>query len=64
MANLFDEVQHYVADKLNDQLSAQCTFLAENRKDIDFEIKSHLGKQGIVGLVMTPKATFAGKYED
>lgn len=39
-------------------------FIAENRKDVDYEIKSHLGKQGIVGLVMTPKAVFAGKYED
>lgn len=65
MANLLEEVQQYVADKLNadPQLSA-CPFLVENRKDIDFEIKNALGKQGIVGLVMTPKATYAGAYMD
>lgn len=38
--------------------------MIENRKDIDFEIKNALGKQGIVGLVMTPKATFAGAFQD
>ena len=65
MSNILDEVQRYVADKLNadPQLSA-CPFLIENRKDIDYEIKNALGRQGIVGLVMTPKATFAGAYMD
>ena len=65
MSNILDEVQRYVADKLNadPQLSA-CPFLVENRKDIDYEIKNALGRQGIVGLVMTPKATFAGAYMD
>ena len=63
MSNILDEVQHYVADKLNadPQLSA-CHFIAENRRDVEFEIKQALGKQGVVGLVMTPKATFAGAY--
>lgn len=63
--NILEEVQCYVADKLNadPQLSA-CPFLVENRKDIDFEIKQALGKQGVVGLVMTPKATYAGAYMD
>lgn len=65
MANILEEVQQFVADKLNadPQLSA-CPFLVENKKDIDFEIKNALGKQGIVGLVMTPKATFAGAFQD
>lgn len=65
MANILEEVQQYVAGKLSSdtELSA-CPFLAENRKDIDFEIKNALGKQGIVGLVLTPKATFAGAYMD
>ena len=65
MSNILDEVQRYVVDKLNadPQLSA-CPFLVENRKDIDYEIKNALGRQGIVGLVMTPKATFAGAYMD
>ena len=65
MSNILEEVQRYVADKLNadTQLSA-CPFLVENIKDIDYEIKNALGRQGIVGLVMTPKATFAGAYMD
>lgn len=65
MSNILEEVQQYVAGKLSSdaELSA-CPFLAENRKDIDFEIKNALGKQGIVGLVLTPKATFAGAYMD
>lgn len=65
MANILYEVQQYVVDKLNANpaLSA-CPFLAENKKNIDFEIKNALGKQGIVGLVLTPKATFAGAYMD
>ena len=66
MANILEEVQQYVADKLNadSQLSGLCTFVAENKKNIDYEIKQALGKQGVVGLVMTPKATFAGSFED
>lgn len=66
MDNIFYDVQELVANQLNQdpQLSANCTFLAENRKDIDFEIKNALGRQGIVGLVLTPKATYAGKYEN
>ncbi len=37
MANLLEDVQQLVADKLNadPQLSA-CQFLVENRRDIDF----------------------------
>lgn len=66
MGNILQEVQSYVVGKLSadSQLSGNCTFLAENRKDIEFEIKNTLGRQGIVGVVMTPKATYAGKYED
>ena len=66
MANILNEVQDYVVSRLSSDyvLSAACPFLAENMKDIEYEIKSKLGKQGIIGLVMTPKATYAGKYED
>ena len=39
------------------------TFLPENKRDIDFEIKNNLGKQGIVGIVMVPKVTYLGNYE-
>ena len=64
--NILEEVQIYVADRLNadSQLSGLCPFIFENKRDIDYEIKSALGKQGIIGLVMTPKATFAGAFED
>lgn len=65
MANILEDVQNYVVGKLSgDYILSACPFLAENRKDIDYEIKNRLGKQGIVGLVMTPKATYAGKFED
>ena len=66
MGNILEEVQIEVQDRLNadGQLSGLCQFVAENKRDIDYEIKSALGKQGIVGLVMTPRATFAGAYED
>lgn len=63
--NILEDLQNYVADRLNadPQLSA-CPFLVENRRDVDFQIKQALGKQGIVGLVMTPRATYAGAYMD
>lgn len=66
MGNILQDVQDYVVGKLSAdyQLSGNCTFLAENRKDIEYEIKNKLGRQGICALVMTPKATYAGKYED
>lgn len=66
MSNILEDAQAYVADKLNgdSQLSGLCTFLVENKKDIDYEIKNALGREGIVAVVMTPKATYAGKYED
>ena len=65
MSNILEEVQQYVADKLNaDEQLSSCTFIAENRRDVEFQIKQALGKQGIIGLVMTPKATFAGAYMD
>ena len=61
--NILEEVQQYVADKLNaDPYLSAVPFLVENRKSIDYEIKSALGKQGIVGTVLTPKANFAGAF--
>lgn len=46
MNNILAEVQDFVAKKLNmdSELSACVTFLAENRKDVEFEIKNSLGK--------------------
>ena len=65
MGNILEDVQCQVAARLSawPGLSA-CPFLVENRKDIDFELKNKLARQGLVGVVMTPKATYAGKYED
>ena len=40
--------------------AANVTFVAENAKDIDYEVGNALGKQGIVGVVMTPKADYIG----
>lgn len=35
--NILEQVQQIVADKLNENASlSACTFLVENRKDIDF----------------------------
>lgn len=59
---MLSEVQDFISDKLNEQLSSYCTFLSENRKDIDFAIKQHLGKQGVVGIVLTPNAEYIGNY--
>lgn len=45
MANILEDVQNYVVGKLSgDYILSACTFLAENRKDIDYEIKNRLGK--------------------
>lgn len=60
---ILHQVQQVIADQLNgdDMLSAASVlFIPENAKDIDFEVTNALGKQGIVGLVMTPKATYQG----
>ena len=66
MANILNEVQNFVVGKLSSdsELSGNCAFIAENKKDIEYEIKNALGRQGICGIVMTPKALYAGKFED
>lgn len=61
--SIFHQVQQAIADQLNadETLSAaNVRFVPENTKDIDFEIQNALGKQGIVGLVMTPTANYIG----
>ena len=62
--NILDELQHYVADRLATNLSVYCPVIPENRRDIDYEIKSAMGKQGMCCIVMIPKATYAGSFED
>lgn len=40
--------------------AASVVFIPENAKDIDYEVGNALGKQGIVGVVMTPRADYIG----
>lgn len=61
--SIFHQVQQLIADQLNsDEMlsAANVTFVAENSKAIDYEVQNALGKQGIVGVVMTPKADYIG----
>ena len=61
--SIFNQVQNIICDQLNadDTLSsANILFIAENAKDIDYEVTNALGKQGIVGVVMTPRADYIG----
>lgn len=61
--SIFNQVQNIICDQLNadDTLSsANILFIAENAKDIDYEVQNALGKQGIVGVVMTPRADYIG----
>ena len=44
-------------------LASVCKVLPENIKDIDFEIRNALQKQGIAGVVMTPSLTYRGRDE-
>ena len=58
------EIQTYVCDYLNEQLSAlSVDFLAEDRKDIEFQIKNNLQKVGLATTVMTPTMNYIGKTE-
>lgn len=60
---ILGQVQDSITNALstNQQLSAMgVTFIAEHERDIEFEIKQALGKQGIVGIVSTPSATYGG----
>ena len=60
--SIFYQAQEQVCEALNndDILSGKVTFISENSKDIDYEIKNAIGRQGIVGVVMTPEATYQG----
>ena len=63
--NFLFELQQSVAEILEaDQQLSSIQFLCENSKEIDFEIKQNLSKQGVVSIVMTPKATFIGRKDD
>ena len=60
--SIFYQAQEQVCEALNEDevLSGKVTFISENSKDIDYELKNALGRQGIVGVVMTPDATYQG----
>ena len=63
--NFLYELQQSVAEILQaDQQLSSMQFLCENSKQIDYEIKQNLAKQGVVSIVMTPKATFIGRKDD
>ena len=63
--NFLFELQKSVAAILQaDQQLSSIQFLCENAKEIDYEIKQNLAKQGVVSIVMTPKATFIGRKDD
>ena len=63
--NFLYDVQQSVAKILQaDQQLSSMQFLCENSKQIDYEIKQNLAKQGVVSIVMTPKASFIGRKDD
>jgi hypothetical protein len=63
--NILYDTQKQIVDILKeDSVLSSITILAENSKDIDYEISEALGKQGLVAVVMTPKANYIGNYED
>lgn len=59
---LFDAQKHIAGILSSDQALSSIQIFAENSKDIDFQIKNALAKQGIVGVVMTPKCKYIGDY--
>lgn len=65
MNNILYDTQKQIVDLIKEDAElSSVTILAENSKDIDYEISEALGQQGIVAVVMTPKANYIGNYED
>ena len=59
MSNLARNLQNIVRDYISEKMP-DIKVLSEDSKDIEFEIKNALGKQGLVTVVMTPKMTYIG----
>lgn len=61
--NIIDKAQQQIVEilKADEQLSAIPIF-AENDKEIEYEIKNALGKQGICGIIITPSIKYIGDY--
>lgn len=65
ITNLLYQAQQNVVNILKEDTElSSITILAENNKDIDYEIQNALGSQGLVCVVMTPSASYIGNYED
>lgn len=65
MNNILFDTQRQIAELIKtDEYLSSVRVLAENSKDIDYEISEALGQQGIVAVVMTPRANYIGNYED
>lgn len=45
-------------------LSSELPVYPEDSKNIEYEIKNALGKQGIVAIVLTPTLNYIGDYND
>ena len=61
--NVAAKVQEYVCEALNNSpylSSLGISFYAENRQDIEYQIKNALTKQGIACIVTTPEMTYQG----
>lgn len=52
--------QNEVANILNDNFPIKVNFYSENIRDIEYQIQNALGRQGIVGIVMTPQLDYQG----
>lgn len=66
-SSILYETQEFIKDLLNSDCelsSSNCKFLSEDSKTIEFDIKNNIGKQGIIGIVTTPKADFQGHYSN
>ena len=59
MSNLARNLQNIVRDYISEKMP-DIKILSEDSKDVEFEIKNALGKQGLVTVVMTPKMTYIG----
>lgn len=60
--SILAQVQEATADALNgdEVLSGRVNFIPENARDIEYQIKEAMGKQGIVGIIMTPECQYQG----
>lgn len=52
--------QNEVANILNENFPVKVNFYSENIRDIEYQIQNALGRQGIVGIVMTPQLDYQG----